>query len=225
MMGNQEWRLQRQRQRLVEGLRKKGISDDLVLKAIGNIPRHKFIDEALYHRAYKDEALPIGLNQTISQPYTVAYQSMMLQATPGEKVLEIGTGSGYQAAVLCEMGLRVFSVERREALLRRAEGILRALGYRIVTKLADGSEGWPAFAPYDAIVVTAGALEVPRALLDQLKLPENGGNGGRLVIPVGDSESQTMTRYTRTGEEEFTKEETHRFRFVPLIRGSNGDEP
>lgn len=196
---------------LVNTLEEKGISDPAVLHAIGTIPRHMFIDTALHNRAYEDTALPIGMKQTISQPYTVARQSELLQINTGDKILEIGTGSGYQAAVLCEMGAKVFTVERHSYLHDHAKLLLHALGYSFRSKCGDGTEGWSAYGPYDGIVVTAGAPVVPEALIKQLSV------GGRLVIPVGDSRVQTMLRITRINESEYTEEEFSDFTFVPLI--------
>ena len=207
----------------MDELRERGITHEGVLNALGRVPRHRFVEAALRSRAYRDEALPIGLKQTISQPFTVAYQTMLLDPRPDERILEIGTGSGYQAAVLCEMGARVFSIERHRALLERTQEILEALGYRVVTRHGDGSLGWPVFAPYDGIVVTAGAIDLPRALLEQLRLPEDGRPGGRLVIPIGDREGQTMNRITRLGPDDFEREETHTFRFVPLVSESSDE--
>jgi protein-L-isoaspartate(D-aspartate) O-methyltransferase len=210
----------RQRRALVDQLREKGITDERVLAAIGAVPRHEFVDPALRHRAYKDEALPIGLKQTISQPFTVAYQTALLGVRRGDKVLEVGTGSGYQAAVLCELGARVFSIERHEALLQRTRELLDRLGYRVLTRAGDGTLGWSGPAPYDGIVVTAGGTEVPEPLLDQLRVPDDereGAAGGRLVIPVGDAEKQTMLRITRTGPDTYHREEFMDFRFVPLV--------
>lgn len=208
---------ERQRAALVELLREKGIREERVLRAIGAVPRHEFVEPALRHRAYRDEALPIGLKQTISQPFTVAYQTALMAVEPGEKVLEVGTGSGYQAAVLCEMGARVFSVERHAPLLARTREVLERLGYRALTRHGDGTLGWSSAAPFDAIVVTAGGLRVPEPLLEQLRVPEEGHRGGRLVIPVGDAEKQTMWRITRTGADNFEREEFADFRFVPLL--------
>lgn len=208
---------QRQRQRLIEELREKGIHDERVLAAVAAVPRHLFVEPALRNRAYHDEALPIGLKQTISQPFTVAYQTMMLEVRRDDRVLEIGTGSGYQAAILCEMSARVFSVERHRPLLDRTTALLEELGYRVVTRHGDGTQGWSAFAPFDAIIVTAGATEMPEALLEQLRLPEKGKPGGRLVIPIGGSDGQVMTRIHRTGPDSYEREEAHTFRFVPLI--------
>lgn len=203
------------RQRLVAELQEKGIADARVLKAVGAVPRERFIDSALAHRVYEDTALPIGLKQTISQPYTVARQSELMELKPGEKVLEIGTGSGYQCAILCEMGQKVFSVERHEELYRKSGDLLRALSYRAELKCGDGTLGWSAYAPYDAIVVTAGAPVVPEALLQQLVV------GGRLVIPVGDQSTQAMLRLRRVSPTEFEEERFDGFKFVPLI-GKDG---
>ena len=212
----------RQRNALVALLREKGITDERVLRAIAAVPRHEFVEAALRHRAYKDEALPIGLKQTISQPFTVAYQTALLGVGSGDKVLEVGTGSGYQAAVLCELGARVFSIERHGPLLERTQVLLDRLGYRVLTRHGDGTLGWSAPAPYDGIVVTAGGTEVPDALLDQLRPGTSSAPGGRLVIPVGDAEKQTMLRITRTGPEHFHREEFLDFRFVPLVAEDGG---
>lgn len=201
----------RKRNALVEELRDKGIKDEAILEAIGKIPRHKFVDSALWNRAYEDSALPIEMGQTISQPFTVASQTELMKVQRGDKVLEIGTGSGYQCAVLCELGAKVYSVERHRELTERARTILHELGYRAMFKCGDGSLGWSAYAPYDAIVVTAGAPVVPEELREQLAV------GGRLVIPVGDEERQLMMRIIRTGEDEFEQENFSHYKFVPLI--------
>lgn len=193
-------------------LREKGIEDERVLTAIGNVQRHRFVEQAFQQRAYEDEALPIGLQQTISQPFTVAYQTMLLNLEKNDTVLEIGTGSGYQAAVLCEMGARVYTIERHETLYRRAKKILSSLKYHVVSKCGDGTLGWPAFAPFDKILVTAGALGIPEPVLKQLKDPD-----GQLIIPVGGKDGQVMKRITRTGPETFEEENLKTFRFVPLI--------
>lgn len=211
--------LRRQRIRLVEELRAKGIHDERVLAAIGRVPRHLFVEPALRARAYKDEALPIGLKQTISQPFTVAYQTLMLEVGDGDQVLEVGTGSGYQAAVLCELGAKVYSVERHKPLLDRTRALLDRLGYRVITRHGDGTLGWPAFAPYDSIVVTAGALELPEALLEQLRVPDESARGGRLIIPLGTDRGQIMTRIEREGESTFRRQRLDSFRFVPLVGG------
>ena len=214
----------RRRERLVQALRDRGIQDARVLKAIGAVPRHKFVEPAFQDRAYDDEALPIGMNQTISQPFTVAYQTSLLEVSPNDRILEVGTGSGYQAAVLCEMGARVFSIERHDELLTRTETLLDDLGYSVRTRHGDGTKGWPAFAPYDGIVVTAAAPDIPDALLRQLR-EQNGMDGGRLVIPIGGSGGQTMTRIRRTGSgpHDYAREEYHNFRFVPLVEEDDGD--
>ena len=216
----------RRREQLVETLRSRGIHDERVLSAIGAVPRHAFVDPALRDRAYADEALPIGLNQTISQPFTVAYQTSLLGVQPGDRILEVGTGSGYQAAVLYELDARVFSIERHEDLLARARRLLDDLGYDVRMRHGDGTRGWPAFASYDGIVVTAAAPEAPDPLLRQLREPSEGKarEGGILVIPIGGSGGQTMTRITRTGTgpHDYEREEFHSFRFVPLV--SEDDE-
>ena len=202
----------RRRAALVEELREKGIQDERVLAAIGRIKREQFVEGGLRSHAYEDKALPIGLKQTISQPYTVAYQTELLNPQPGESVLEIGTGSGYQAAVLCELGVRVFSIERHHALSARSKTLLASLGYRVLLRIGDGALGWDACAPFDGILVTCAAPDIPHALLSQLKDP-----GGRLIIPVGDRRSQVMMRWDRTGTDSFAKQESGSFRFVPLV--------
>jgi len=201
----------RPRQKLIEELREKGIKDERVLMAIGKIPRHKLVDTALHNRAYTDSALPIGLGQTISQPYTVAAQTELLEVQPGHKILEIGTGSAYQCMVLCELGAEVYSVERHNELYHRAKEALREEGYKALLKAGDGTLGWSTYAPYDGIIVTAGAPVVPNDLIKQLKI------GGLLVIPVGDEVKQMMLRITRVSETEYSQEEFDNFKFVPLI--------
>lgn len=214
---------ERRRRRLVDSLRDNGISDERVLEAVAAVPRHRFVEAGLRARAYQDEALPIGMNQTISQPFTVAYQTMMLDPQKDDRVLEIGTGSGYQAAVLCEMGARVFSIERHKPLLERTRDILKSAGYRVVLKHGDGTMGWPAFAPFDGILVTAGASDVPEPLLEQLRVAgDQGKPGGRLVIPIGDMRGQKMNLFRRIGENEYERVEKHIFRFVPLVGKQGG---
>lgn len=207
-----------QRKALVETIRKKGITDDAVLQAIGTFPRHFFFDSALHSHAYEDKAFPIGEGQTISQPYTVAFQTELLQVRPGDKVLEIGTGSGYQAAILYILGAEVHSIEYNEKLHLKAKKFLPKLGIKIKFYLGDGSKGLAEQAPYDKILVTAGAPVVPQALMEQLK------QGGKLVIPVGDRTSQKMLRITKSPNLEHVREEFDNFSFVPLL-GEQGWEP
>jgi protein-L-isoaspartate(D-aspartate) O-methyltransferase len=198
------------RNKLVKKLREKGISNDAVLAAIGKVPRHAFFDDALLNHAYEDKAFPIGEGQTISQPYTVAFQTEKLNIKPGDKVLEIGTGSGYQAAVLLELGAKVYTIEYQRKLYDRTREFLPELGYKPFFFFGDGSKGIPAKAPYDKIIVTAGAPIVPTALTDQLN------EGGILIIPVGDRESQKMLRITKVNGK-LKKEEYDNFAFVPLL--------
>ncbi|HWA06687.1 MAG TPA: protein-L-isoaspartate(D-aspartate) O-methyltransferase [Ignavibacteria bacterium] len=206
--------LEEEKRKLVEGLWDKGIKDEKVLKAIYDIPREKFISDALRKFAYDDNALPIECAQTISQPFTVAYMTQVLAINPGDKILEIGTGSGYQAAVLCELGAEVYSVERIEKLYENASVLLPQLGYEVKLKLDDGTLGWEEYAPYDKIIVTAGAPDIPHHLIEQLNV------GGKLVIPVGDQQTQKLVEITRT-ETGIKKKFYDYFKFVPLI-GSEG---
>lgn len=212
-----DWKFQRPRKELVATLREKGISDERVLDAIAKVPRHAFVQHALLSRAYEDEALPIGYGVTISQPFTVAYQTEILAVKHDARILEIGTGSGYQAAVLCELGARVFTVERVRALFDQTSALLKRLGYRAVCRYGDGTHGWESVSPFDGILVTAGAESVPKPLLDQLRKPEGMRAGGRLVIPVGDRSGQRMHRITRMGDDQFEEEILDDFRFVPLL--------
>lgn len=203
------------RQKLVEVVKAKGITDDNVLKTIGNIPRHLFMDSSFLDHAYQDKAFPIAADQTISQPYTVAFQSELLQITPGDKILEIGTGSGYQTAVLCELGAKVYSIERQHELFKKTSKFLPKLGYRPKKLIfGDGYIGLKEEAPFKGVIVTAGAPFVPKALLAQLEI------GGRLVIPVGEN-VQTMTLFIRKGPKDFEKHEFGEFRFVPLLEDKN----
>lgn len=202
------------RNQLVKTISTKGIEDKKVLDAISRIPRHLFMDSGFIDFAYQDKAFPIAAGQTISQPYTVAFQTELLEVVPGDRILEIGTGSGYQTAVLIELKAEVYSIERQKELYEKTKKFLPRLGY-VAKKLTfgDGYKGWEEYAPFDKIVVTAGAPFVPKPLLEQLKI------GGRLVIPVGD-DIQVMTLYIRTGEKEFEKHEFGEFRFVPLLKKS-----
>jgi len=202
----------RTRERLVQRLREAGIRDAAVLEAIGRVPRHLFMDEALASRAYEDTALPIGHGQTISQPYMVARMTELLLADGARRVLEIGTGSGYQTAVLCALTQEVYSVERIEPLHKSARRCLQELGYRnFRLKLSDGSDGWPEYGPYDAILVTAAAADVPTALLAQL------APGGRLLIPVGNSARQELLSIRQTAEG-VVREHVELVNFVPLVQ-------
>ncbi|MCU4157419.1 protein-L-isoaspartate(D-aspartate) O-methyltransferase [Carboxylicivirga sp. A043] len=200
------------RNRLVQELMQKKIVDRLVLQAIGNVPRHLFLESSFIKFAYQDKAFPIGAGQTISQPYTVALQSQLLEVEPGDKVLEVGTGSGYQAAVLIEMGVKLFSIERQSELYQRSTRLLRELGYQGRFFLGDGYAGLEAQAPFDKIIVTAGAPVIPRMLLTQLKV------GGIMVIPLGDKK-QVLTRITRLDEDEFEQEQIEECAFVPMLNG------
>ena len=204
---------------LVRDLRAKGIADERVLAAVGAVPRHRFVpDTSLLRQAYDDVALPIGQGQTISQPFTVARMTELLAVAPGERVLEVGTGSGYQAAVLAALGARVFSIERHRPLLDRTVPVLKALGVRVRTRAGDGTYGWPGYAPFDAIVVTAGGPAVPAELVDQLRDPEPGRPDARLLIPVGPADRQVLHRITKTGPDATSTETFDGVLFVPLVR-------
>ena len=206
---------QRRRRQLIQVLKDKGITDKAVLKAIGDIPRHLFMDSSFEDHAYKDKAFPIGADQTISHPYTVAFQSQQLMVKPGVKVLEIGTGSGYQTAVLCHMGAVVYSIERQHELFRTSLKRLPALGFKTKKLIfGDGYKGYPDEAPFDRIIVTAGAPFIPEALLAQLAI------GGIMVIPVG-KENQKMTVITRTSNADFEQLVLGNFKFVPLLGNKN----
>ena len=198
------------RNKLVKILEKKGISDPNVLKAIGKMPRHVFFETALLEHAYQDKAFPIGEGQTISQPYTVAFQTEKLEIKPGDKVLEIGTGSGYQACILLELGAKVYTIEYNKKLYDRTKVLLPKLGYSPYFYYGDGSKGLPAKAPYDKIIVTAGAPVVPKSLTDQL------ADNGILIIPVGNRNKQVMLRITKK-KDELIPEEFDNFAFVPLL--------
>ena len=197
-------------QEMIAVLKDRGITDAKLLRAMSNVKRHLFVPEPFTNRSYDDSALPIGKQQTISQPYTVAFMTQALGIKQGDKILEVGTGSGYQAAVLAEVGAKVFTIERHTELLSEARKLFEQLGYRIASKTGDGTIGWSEFAPFNGIIVTAGAPEVPQPLLDQL------ADGGRLVIPVGDLETQSLLVVTRCGQQ-FDRKEVYGFKFVPLI--------
>ena len=202
------------RMRLMAELEQKGITSSAVLKAIGNVPRHLFIESGFINFAYKDMAFPIAAGQTISQPYTVAFQTQLLNIAKGEKVLEVGTGSGYQAAVLAEMGASLYTIERQYELYRITKPLLESMGYHIRFYFGDGYKGLPLHAPFDSIIVTAGAPIIPPALMAQLKV------GGRLVIPLG-NDHQIMTLLIRKNQTQFEKHEFGEFRFVPLLENKN----
>ncbi len=206
---------QGKRKQLVEKLKNKGIKDEVVLNAINHIPRHLFMDSSFEDFAYQDKAFPIAEDQTISQPFTVAFQTELLQVKKGDKILEIGTGSGYQTAVLCEIGAQVFSIERQQKLYKSTKRFLEKLSYRPkYLGFGDGYKGLPNYAPFDKIIVTAGAPYVPKPLMAQLKI------GGRLVIPVGE-DPQIMTLFIRTAKDKFDKHTFGEFRFVPLLENKN----
>ena len=201
------------REKLVEEIRRKGIRDERVLEAIRKVPRHLFMDSGFIKFAYKDQAFPIGSGQTISQPYTVAFQTELLDVRPLDKVLEIGTGSGYQAAVLVEMGARVYTIERQKELYLKVQMQLPKMGYKPSFFYGDGYQGLPTYGPFDRILITAAAPEIPATLIEQLK------TGGKMVVPVGGSGSQVMTLVEKNGPGDFTTQEKGWFVFVPMIKG------
>lgn len=209
--------LQGAKKGLITLLKSKGIHDELVLTAFDQVERHLFIESFLWPHAYEDIALQIHCNQTISQPYTVAFQSQLLQVKKGDKILEIGTGSGFQAAILSNMGAKVYSIERQYDLYKKTKKLLEKIDYKIITIYGDGFEGNRNFAPYDKMIVTCGAPNVPISLLNQLK------TGGMIVIPVGEG-TQKMKRITKVNEEEFQEEVFGDFVFVPMLRNRSGSE-
>lgn len=202
------------RKQMVDELRLKGISDESVLKAIETVPRHLFLDKAFLESAYQNKPFPIGKGQTISQPFTVAYQSQLLDVRAGEKVLEIGTGSGYQACVLDLLGAKVFSIERHEILFKKSRDFIKKLGFsKIRCFYGDGFEGLPGFAPFDKIIITAAAPIIPEKLLQQLAI------GGKMVIPLGEGNKQKMLRLTKIADNNYDREEFEDFLFVPMLQG------
>jgi len=201
------------RKRLVEEIRSKGIDNEHVLMAINKVPRHLFIDSGFVSFAYKDQAFPIGAGQTISQPYTVAFQTSLMDVKPGDKILEIGTGSGYQTAILIEMGASVFSIERKKELFIAAGKILDKMGYKARLFYGDGYEGKPGYGPFDKILITAGAPVVPDELKKQLCI------GGLMIVPLGGRDYQVMTRIIKISENEYRSEEHGSFVFVPFVKG------
>lgn len=204
------YRHQGLRKKLVDEVRRKGIEDERVLDAINTLPRHYFMDSSFLEHAYEDKAFPIGQGQTISQPYTVAFQTQLLEVEKNDKILEIGTGSGYQAAVLYLMGAKVFSIERQRELFLKSKEFFRKFKYKITSFYGDGYKGLPAYAPFDKVIVTCGAPFIPEDLLAQLKI------GGRMVIPVGDN-VQKMLVVEKISENEIKKTEYGDFRFVPML--------
>lgn len=207
------------RKQLVDLLRSEGIRDEKVLAAINAVPRHVFLDSSFVEIAYSDQAFPIGSGQTISQPRTVAFQTELLRVEQGMKVLEIGTGSGYQACVLAAMGAKVFSIERQRNLYFKTKEVLEQLPFRVKTFLGDGFEGLPTYAPFDRIIVTAGAPNIPTTLIGQLK------TGGLMVIPMdnGNGDGQTMLRITKNAEGTLQREDFGDFKFVPMLTGTGND--
>jgi protein-L-isoaspartate(D-aspartate) O-methyltransferase len=203
------------RKKLVDSIRDKGIDSEEVLEAIGRVPRHLFMDSSFINFSYTDKAFPIAAGQTISQPYTVAFQTELLEIKKHLKVLEVGTGSGYQTAVLLELGARVYTIERQRQLFLDAQKTLGPLNYKPVFFYGDGYEGLPSYMPFDRILVTAAASEIPQSLLDQLAI------GGILVIPEGGKRGQKMIRVVREAEDQFQRTEHGYFSFVPLLRGKN----
>lgn len=201
----------------MDTLREKGITDERVLEAMNNIPRHFFLDTAFDNIAYEDKAFPIAENQTISQPYTVAYQTQLLQVKPQEKVLEIGTGSTYQATVLAEMGAKVFTIERQKKLFEKTKNYIFKSKYpNLKFFYGDGFEGLPTFAPFDKVIITAAAPFIPPKLIDQLK------PGGKMVVPVDEDHHQRMLRITKNDDGSTSEEAFQNFSFVPMLSGKNG---
>ena len=204
------------RKKLVEEIKSKGIRDENVIEAVGKVPRHLFMDSSFLSFAYKDQAFPIEAGQTISQPYTVAFQTQLLEVEKGDKILEVGTGSGYQAAILIEMGAKVFTIERQKKLYQKTQSLLPKLGYEARFFYGDGYKGLPGYAPFDKILITAGAPEIPEDLKKQLK------SGGLLVAPIGGSGNQVMTSLKKTGQNQYEEKEHGYFVFVPLLPGRSG---
>ena len=203
------------RRKLVEKIRKKGIKDETVLNAISKIPRHLFMDNAFVHFAYEDKAFPIGAGQTISQPFTVALQTELLEVKPYEKVLEIGTGSGYQAAVLADMETKVFTIERKKELFDKTKEFLPKIGYKCQFFYGDGYKGLAKFSPYDKIIITCGAPKIPKDLISQLKI------GGKLVAPIGSDDIQEMHLLEKVSEAKNKITLHGNFSFVPMLTNRN----
>ena len=200
------------RKKLIAVLKEKGINNEEVLESMAKVPRHLFMDNAFIEFAYQDKAFPIGSDQTISQPYTVAFQTQLLTVKKGDKILEIGTGSGFQTCVLMNLTKKVFSIERQRALFDKAKKFLPGIGYHPKMFYGDGFEGLPAYAPFDKIIITAGAPEIPEKLVKQLKV------GGMMVIPLDENDGQVMKRLIKTSEDSYDLEDHGKFRFVPMLR-------
>jgi len=201
------------RKKLVDTIAQKGVQNTKVLGAIGKVPRHLFMDSGFIEFAYRDQAFPIGAGQTISQPYTVAFQTELLQVAKHDKILEVGTGSGYQCAILLELGAKVYTIERQRELFLKSKTLLNEMRYKPYFYYGDGYKGLPNHAPFDKIIITAGAPDIPGELLGQLKV------GGRMVVPVGGSSGQVMKTVDRIGEDEFQESEHGYFSFVPMLKG------
>jgi protein-L-isoaspartate(D-aspartate) O-methyltransferase len=205
------FRHQGMRRQLVDGIRRKGIQNEQILESIGAVPRHLFMEHAFLEYAYQDKAFPIASGQTISQPYTVAYQTQLLMPEPGLKVLEIGTGSGYQTAVLHKMGMKVYSIERHKELFSKTKELMGKLNYSVKLFYGDGFQGLPSFAPFDRILITCGAREIPKELIRQLR------PGGWMVVPLGPENEQVMTTVLKRDDGTFETEQFDKFRFVPML--------
>lgn len=201
------------REKLAKTVQEKGITDKRIINAISKVPRHFFMDSGFIEFAYRDQAFPIGAGQTISQPYTVAFQTELLNVQKHDKILEIGTGSGYQCAILLELGAKVYTIERQRELYLKSRALLTEIGYKPYFFYGDGYKGQPAKAPFDKILITAGAPNVPEDLLKQLKV------GGRMVVPVGGSSGQVMVVVDKVGDDEYKKSEHGYFAFVPMLKG------
>lgn len=205
------FKYQGMRRKLIKELSDKGIQDTKILEAFDAVPRHYFLDNAFAEQAYSNMAFQIGSGQTISHPYTVAFQTQLLDVNRGDKILEIGSGSGFQTSILCELGAKVFSIERHKALHLKAKNILRHLNYNARLSFGDGYKGLPTFAPFDKIIITCGAPGIPSELVNQLKV------GGVMIIPIGEGEEQQMKRITKLSDTEIEQEDFGVFRFVPML--------
>ncbi|MBN1183905.1 MAG: protein-L-isoaspartate(D-aspartate) O-methyltransferase [Bacteroidales bacterium] len=203
------------RQKLVDEIQRKGIKDERILDAINKVPRHLFMESSFINFSYKDQAFPIGSGQTISQPYTVAFQTELLEVQKHDKILEIGTGSGYQTAILLELGANVYTIERQKDLYNKVKTFLPQMGYHPRFFYGDGYEGQPSYAPYDKILITAGAPDIPSKLIEQLRI------GGKMVVPLGDRSGQVMSVIEKISEGEYKRTEKGYFVFVPLLKGKS----